>query len=94
MNHLESMVLLNLAKDKGLFLMEAFMYRTHPQTQNILQNLSIFEEGLDIKIDSSFGFAADVPESHRLRNPDLGGGSILDVGCYPLSMVRLIAWSL
>ena len=91
MNHLESMILLNLAKDKELFLMEAFMYRTHPQTQNILQNLSVFEKGLDIKIESSFGFAADVPESHRLRNPELGGGSILDVGCYPLSMVRLIA---
>ena len=45
-------------------------------------------------IESSFGFTADVEEKHRLKNPELGGGSILDIGCYPLSMARLIAGSL
>ena len=48
----------------------------------------------DLVIESSFGFTADVDEKHRLKNPELGGGSILDIGCYPLSMARLIAGSL
>jgi predicted dehydrogenase len=37
------------------------------------------------------GFTAELSESHRLRNPMLGGGAILDVGCYPLSISKLIA---
>ena len=91
-NHLESMVLLNLAKEAEVFLMEAYMYRVHPQTLNILDNLSIFDNKKNkITITSSFGFSADLPESHRLRNPYMGGGAILDVGCYPLSMAKLIA---
>ena len=47
-----------------------------------------------IMIEASFGFKADVPSTHRLRNPELGGGAILDVGCYPLTMVKLIAGQL
>jgi len=75
--------------------MEAYMYRVHPQTLNILENLSIFKNtSKKITITSSFGFSADMPESHRLRNPLLGGGAILDVGCYPLSMAKLIAGKL
>ena len=94
-NHLESMVLLNLAKEAEVFLMEAYMYRVHPQTFNILDNLSIFDNTKNkITITSSFGFSADLPESHRLRNQHLGGGAILDVGCYPLSMAKLIAGKL
>ena len=91
-NHLESMVLLNLAKESNVFLMEAFMYRTHPQTANILDSLDVFQDSREeIIIESSFGFTAELSESHRLRNPMLGGGAILDVGCYPLSISKLIA---
>ena len=91
-NHLESMVLLTLAKEAEVFLMEAYMYRVHPQTLNILDNLSIFDNTKNkITITSSFGFSADLPKSHRLRNLHMGGGAILDVGCYPLSMAKLIA---
>ena len=91
-NHLESMVLLNLAKESNVFLMEAFMYRVHPQTANILDSLEVFKGSKEeIIIESSFGFTAELSESHRLRNPMLGGGAILDVGCYPLSMSKLVA---
>ncbi len=95
MNHLESMVLINMAKDAKVFLMEAYMYRVHPQTSNILNNLDIFK-GLSqpLLIESSFGFSAELPKEHRLRNPLLGGGAILDVGCYPLSMSKLLAGKL
>ncbi|MGY8773041.1 MAG: Gfo/Idh/MocA family protein, partial [Gammaproteobacteria bacterium] len=39
MNAHESMILLDLAQSSNVFLMEAYMYRTHPQTLNILNNL-------------------------------------------------------
>jgi predicted dehydrogenase len=55
-NHLESMVLLNLAKESNVFLMEAFMYRAHPQTANILDSLDVFQDSKEeIIIESSFG---------------------------------------
>ena len=92
MNAFESMTLLNLACSSNIFLMEAYMYRTHPQTKNILSNLNfIQDENKKILIEASFGFEADVPIDHRLRNPQLGGGAILDIGCYPLTMCKLIA---
>ena len=92
MNAYESMILLDLANSKNIFLMEAFMYRVHPQTKNILDNLDyLFDLKEKVLIEASFGFKADVSETHRLRNPNLGGGAILDVGCYPLTMVKLIA---
>ena len=95
MNYLESMTLLSLAKEAKVFLMEAYMYRTHPQTFNILDHLDLFKNTQEkIYIESSFGFSAELPKEHRLRNPLLGGGAILDVGCYPLSMVKLIAGNL
>ncbi len=92
MNHIESMVLFGLAKDHGVFLMEAYMYRTHPQTFNILKNIeSLCGTNEKVEINTSFGFHAEIPKDHRLRNPMLGGGAIMDVGCYPLSMSKLLA---
>jgi len=92
MNHIESMVLFGLAKDFEVFLMEAYMYRTHPQTFNILQNIECLRGSNEkIEINSSFGFNAEISKEHRLRNPMLGGGAIMDVGCYPLSMSKLLA---
>ena len=92
MNAYESMILIDLAIQANIFLMEGFMYRMHPQTKNILENLHIFSDTKDkILIEASFGFAAEVAKDHRLRNPDLGGGAILDIGCYPLTMCKLIA---
>ena len=90
-NSVEAMILVNEARKNEVFLMEAFMYRVHPQTKNLLKLLQENFSGEEIKIQSSFGFKADVNQQHRLRNPDLAGGAILDVGCYPLSMSRLIA---
>ena len=51
----------------------------------------LFLHNEKILIEASFGFAAEVPIDHRLRNPDLGGGAILDIGCYPLTICKLIA---
>ena len=69
---------------------EGFAYRSHPQTkiiQDIVQNNELGE----IKnIQSSFGFKINkIKPDSRLFNKKLGGGAILDVGCYPLSILNL-----
>ena len=90
MNSTEAMILLNEARRLNLFFMEAFMYRCHPLTHKTLELVKQEFLGQEVLIESSYGFTADVDEKHRLKNPELGGGSILDIGCYPLSMARLI----
>jgi predicted dehydrogenase/aryl-alcohol dehydrogenase-like predicted oxidoreductase len=88
----EADAMIHAARKAGTFLGEAFMYRLHPQTLKLVE---LIKSGIigDIRmIKSSFGFAMPgfMPE-HRLYANDSAGGGILDVGGYPVSMVRLIA---
>ncbi len=79
------------AQDNGVVLMEAFMYRCHPQTTKLLE---LIREGVigEIRmIRASFCFDRDLGLQHRLFNKSLGGGAILDLGCYPASISRLLA---
>ena len=79
------------ARRAGVFLMEAYMYRCHPLVPALLSRLNDGAIGPVRHVRADFGFrAARVPE-HRLFSPALGGGSILDVGGYPVSFARLIA---
>ena len=80
------------AKQAGTFMGEAFMYRVHPQTIKLVELVKSGVIGDVRMIKSSFGFAMPkfMPE-HRLYSNELAGGGILDVGCYPASMARLIA---
>lgn len=88
----EAGAMFKAAKKAGTFMGEAFMYRLHPQTKKLVELVKSGTIGDVRMIKSSFGFAMPkfMPE-HRLYANDLGGGGILDVGCYPASMVRLIA---
>jgi predicted dehydrogenase len=79
------------AREHGVLLMEAFMYRLHPQTLKIVELVRAGHLGELRVIRASFNFAADFDPAHRLFNKALGGGAILDVGCYPMSFARLIA---
>ena len=69
---------------------EAFMYLHHPQT---LKALEIARDGtlgeLQV-VSAAFSFFLDYPNDPRV-DPDLGGGSLWDVGCYPVSISRRIA---
>ncbi|RYE07141.1 MAG: oxidoreductase [Hyphomicrobiales bacterium] len=88
----EAEAMYDAARKAGTFMGEAFMYRLHPQTQQLIDLVKSGAIGEVRMIKSSFGFAMPkfMPE-HRLYANDLGGGGILDVGGYPASMVRLIA---
>ena len=89
-NSEETMVLIDMARKNHVLLMEAFMYRTHPQTTQIKEIIRKEFSEEPLNIEASFGFKAKVPKEHRLLNPSLGGGSILDIGCYPMSFSRMV----
>lgn len=79
-------------KKAGTFAGEAFMYRLHPQTAKILELIRSGAIGEVRMIQSSFGFSmGKFQPEHRLFASKLAGGGIMDVGCYPVSMSRLIA---
>ncbi|HEV8395315.1 MAG TPA: Gfo/Idh/MocA family oxidoreductase [Vicinamibacterales bacterium] len=79
------------ARRRGVFLMEAFMYRCHPLLRELLVRLEDGVIGPVRHVRADFGFRAPRSPGHRLFSPALGGGSILDVGGYPVSFARLIA---
>jgi predicted dehydrogenase len=70
--------------------MEAFMYRHHPQTLKVKELVESGAIGKLQLIRGSFTFKIADEGDVRL-NSSLGGGSIWDVGCYPISYARLIA---
>lgn len=91
MNLSEVEELFNLLKNKKNNFIEAIAYRSHPQTEALLQLLDDKEIGEIKKIESSFGFKVKkIRKNSRLFNKELGGGAILDLGCYPLSFFNLL----
>ncbi len=86
-----AMACIEAAKKNDVFFMEAFMYRCHPQTEKLAELLLSNAIGDVQYIHATFAFrGGDDPESRLISN-ELGGGGILDVGGYPVSMARLIA---
>jgi xylose dehydrogenase (NAD/NADP) len=69
---------------------EAFMYRHHPQTLRVLELVENRAVGDILLVKGAFTFNLTRPGDVRLR-PEKGGGSIWDVGCYPIGFTRLIA---
>lgn len=91
MNAAEVVAVTEVAAQEGRFFMEAFMYRCHPQIARVLEIIASGEIGTPRHIRTQFGFDAPYREGSRLYEMALGGGGILDVGGYPVSLARLIA---
>jgi xylose dehydrogenase (NAD/NADP) len=72
------------AERTGLHLMEAFMFRFHPAMREFVAGLSE-----PLHVQATFGFTAKDPNDIRLQAA-LGGGALLDVGCYVVSASRWI----
>ena len=88
----EAEIIKDKLKNSNIFFLEAIAYRSHPQTQNIKKLINDNQIGKVIRIKSRFGFDAGRPKINgRHFSKELGGGSILDLGCYPLTMSNLIA---
>jgi D-xylose 1-dehydrogenase (NADP+, D-xylono-1,5-lactone-forming) len=76
------------AERAGRLLMEAFMWRYHPQTEALVEQAR--EIGPLRVVRAAFGFSIrDDPGNVRLQG-DLDGGSLMDVGCYCVSALRLL----
>jgi len=83
--------LIQAARGRGVFLMEAFMYRCHPLVRALVERLRGGAIGAVRHVRAEFGFRKARDPAGRLYNLALGGGAILDVGCYPASFARLVA---
>jgi predicted dehydrogenase len=74
----------------GRVVMEAFMYRHHPQTKRLAQLARDGTLGELRAVRAAFSFSIEGETNVRL-DPELEGGSLMDVGCYCVSMIRLLA---
>ena len=91
MNLAEGRRMVEAARRAGVLFMEAFMYRCHPQTAKVAELVRAGVVGEVKLVQASFGFRSEYNARSRLWNKELGGGAILDVGCYPVSFARLVA---
>ena len=80
------------AKESGRVLAEAFMYRHHPQTFKVMEIVDSGQLGKIQLIKGAFTFTLRREGDIRLRK-ETGGGSIWDVGCYPISYARMVTGS-
>ena len=74
----------------GCIAVEAFMYRHHPQTMRALELVKSGELGQLGLVTGTFSFLLTHPNDPRI-DPNMGGGSLWDVGCYPVSFSRWLA---
>lgn len=72
---------------KGIVVAEAFMIRHHPQWQRARQIMRSGELGAVTAINGMFSYYLDDPGNVR-NQADIGGGGLLDIGCYPLTAAR------
>lgn len=71
----------------GRFLMEAMWMRFNPLHLELKRRIDSGEFGAIRSIESDFSFLVPFDPGHRLFDPDKGGGAVLDVGIYPLTLV-------
>ena len=78
------------AREKQIFLMEAMWTRFTPVMTEIRDLIAAGALGDLRLVQADLGFRAEFDPQHRLFNPDLGGGALLDVGIYPISFASML----
>lgn len=87
-----------------IFIKEAFMYMYHPQILKVIELINQGEIGELVSMESNFGINVltkrnifgfkkikKLNKKNRIFSKELGGGVILDIGCYPVSLSSLVA---
>ena len=87
----EAMSAVEAARQHDVFLMEAFMYRCHPQTARLVELIRSKAIGEVRLIEAHFSFNMHGPSVDIRQQSEAAGGGIMDVGCYCASMARLVA---
>ncbi len=86
LNAREATEMIAAARAKGTFLMEAMWTRFIPAFREVKARIDDGEIGDLQRIRAAFGFRTEYDPQHRLFSPKLGGGALLDVGIYPISL--------
>ncbi|MBB4986845.1 MULTISPECIES: Gfo/Idh/MocA family protein [Streptomyces] len=90
LNVREAQELVGLARERGLFLMEAMWMYCNPLIRRLAELVGDGAIGDVRTVQADFGLAGPFPPEHRLRDPAVGGGALLDVGVYPVSLAHLL----
>ena len=87
----EANIAANYIKKFDIMFYEAIAYTSHIQTKAFIDLMNENNIGQILSINATFGFKVKrVNPKSRIFNKSLGGGAILDIGCYPLSFLNLI----
>ncbi len=89
-NEAEARRVVETARANRCFLMEAMWTRFFPLMERLQVLLAEGEIGDLRLLTADFGFPGDPDPASRLWNPTLGGGGLLDVGVYPLSLAQML----
>jgi predicted dehydrogenase len=85
----EAQAMIDHCAARGVLLMDGFMWPHHPRTKCLKQLIVAGQIGEIRRVTSSFTFRmANLEEANIRLEPDLGGGCLLDVGCYPVFAIR------
>jgi predicted dehydrogenase len=84
LNYRESKEMIAFARSQKVFLMEAFWTRFLPHYQKTKELITQGKIGSIKYINAEFGFKPTPPVAQRIYDPALGGGSLLDIGIYPV----------
>ena len=89
-NHSQANELFDQAKRNNLFCMEALWTRFMPVFEKIDEWIATDQIGEVQMIRANFGFSFEFDPKGRLFDPNLGGGSLLDLGIYPLTFAQMV----
>jgi predicted dehydrogenase len=84
----EARALTALAAEQGLVLMEAMWMRFNPAIELMLDELDDGAVGEVLSVQAGFGIP--FPRTTNIWRPELGGGALLDMGVYPLTLADLV----
>ena len=90
MNARQTRRMIAAAHKKGVFLMEAMWTRFFPAMVQLRKWLTAGRIGKVLALEADFGFRFQVGPQHRISNPRLGGGALLDLGIYPISFASMV----
>jgi predicted dehydrogenase len=85
----QAQAVIDLAREEGLFLMEAMWTRFLPTMRKLRELLAAETIGPVQMMSADFGFRSEFDPTSRLFDPALGGGALLDVGVYTLSLAEM-----
>ncbi len=90
LNTAQARRMVDAAAASGTFLMEAVWSRFLPSYRALVDVVGSGRIGTPLQVEGTFGFRRPLDPSHRLFDPHLGGGALLDLGIYPIQLSTLV----